>query len=46
MIYFIINAPIAQWLEHHAYNVGVDGSSPSGRTNIQKGAQRTRSSAG
>ena len=26
-------APIAQWLEHNTYNVGVDGSSPSGRTN-------------
>lgn len=24
--------PIAQRLEHHAYNVGVDGSNPSGRT--------------
>ena|GEM_PF-6949656 len=25
-------APIAQGLEHNAYNVGVDGSKPSGRT--------------
>ena len=25
-------APVAQWLEHHSYKVGVDGSSPSWRT--------------
>ena len=26
--------PIAQWLEHHAYNVAVAGSNPAGRTRI------------
>ena len=26
--------PVAQWLEHQAYTLGVEGSNPSGPTNL------------
>ena len=33
MLYLgLLNAPVAQRLERHAYNVDVDGSNPSRRT--------------
>ena len=34
-----VNVPVAQGLEHNAYNVGVDGSNPSWRTNMNSKQQ-------
>ena len=35
-------APVAQWIEHQTTDLGVGGSSPSGRTNKSSGYEYMR----